>query len=124
MSVCNVPGCGELTPGGGRCPTHERQARQRGTSGHHARAKAGGGYGARWQRTRKAYLAAHPVCECDECMTQPTVLRPWATDVDHIDGLGPKGPRGFDWDNLRAMSHAHHSRHTARTQPGGWNDRE
>ncbi|MGH3887921.1 MAG: hypothetical protein ACRDSZ_15395 [Pseudonocardiaceae bacterium] len=28
------------------------------------------------------------------------------------------------WSNLRAMTKAHHSRRTARDQPGGWNDRE
>lgn len=39
--------------------------------------------------------------------------RDLATEVDHIDGLGPLGPRGFDPDNLQAMSHRHHSRKTA-----------
>jgi len=43
-----------------------------------------------------------------------------ATDVDHIDGLGPNGPRGHDWSNLRALCHSHHSQRTARDQPGGW----
>ncbi|MBO3674864.1 HNH endonuclease [Streptomyces sp. NEAU-YJ-81] len=43
--------------------------------------------------------------------------------MDHVDGLGPLGPRGHDWANLRAMTKAHHSRETAKAQPGGWNDR-
>jgi hypothetical protein len=43
-----------------------------------------------------------------------------ATDVDHIDGRGPKGPRGHDWSNLRALCHSHHSKRTARDQPGGF----
>ncbi|MEU1945275.1 hypothetical protein ABZ554_23285 [Streptomyces sp. NPDC020125] len=48
---------------------------------------------------------------------------PDARFVDHVDGLGPLGPRGHDWANLRAMTKAHHSRETAKAQPGGWNDR-
>jgi ribose 1,5-bisphosphokinase PhnN len=43
-----------------------------------------------------------------------------ATDVDHIDGEGPLGPRGHDWTNLRALCHSHHSKRTARDQPGGF----
>ncbi|OII64601.1 HNH endonuclease [Streptomyces sp. CC53] len=37
-----------------------------------------------------------------------------ATEVHHIDGLGPLGPRGFDPDNWQAMSKSHHARETAR----------
>lgn len=44
-----------------------------------------------------------------------------ASDVDHIDGLGPLGPRGHDPDNLRSMCHPCHSKRTAADQPGGWN---
>ncbi|MFC8494723.1 HNH endonuclease signature motif containing protein [Streptomyces sp. NPDC057235] len=40
--------------------------------------------------------------------------RDLATEVDHIDGLGPLGPRGFDPSNWQAMSKAHHARKTAR----------
>ena len=43
-----------------------------------------------------------------------------ATDVDHIDGLGPQGPAGHDPANLRGYCHPHHSARTARDQPGGW----
>jgi 5-methylcytosine-specific restriction protein A len=81
------------------------------------------GYDAGWRKARAAYLRAHPLCECAECEAVPIPLRPAATEVDHIDGLGPLGPRGYDWSNLRAMTKAHHSRETARNQPGGWNDR-
>lgn len=78
------------------------------------------GYGAEWRATRAAYLEEHPTCECDDCLRLPDWRRPTATDVDHIDGLGPRGPRGHDWSNLRAMTHGHHSRRTAADQPGGW----
>ena len=81
---------------------------------------AGRGYDAEWQATRAAYLAEHPTCECDDHLKLPAWRRPAAEDVDHRDGLGPRGPRGHDWSNLRAMTHECHSRRTARDQPGGW----
>jgi 5-methylcytosine-specific restriction protein A len=117
LQVCPTPGCPTLTPAG-RCAACQAKASQgRGS----ARAK---GYDARWDSTRAAYLREHPYCACGECMAMPVLLRPLATEVNHIDGLGPHGPRGHDWSNLQAMTKAHHSRHTAREQPGGWNDRE
>lgn len=116
LSVCTTPGCPELTSGG-RCAAHQQAARKRRGS---MRVK---GYDAKWERTRKAYLRANPYCECRDCLRLPYIMRPTATEVDHIDGLGPHGPRGHGWSNLRSMTHAHHARHTARTQPGGWNDR-
>lgn len=117
MSVCPTPGCPNLTEGG-RCATCRQVAsKARGS----ARAK---GYDSRWQRTRAAYLYAHPYCECEECEQLPELLRPPSVDVHHLDGLGPNGPRGHDWSNLQALTKAHHSRHTAEEQPGGWNDRE
>lgn len=104
--VCSVPGCPQLTDGG-RCADHERNAeRQRGSA--HRR-----GYDRKWQATRRRYLAANPVCSEPDCQRL-------ATDVDHIDGLGPLGPHGHDPTNLRSYCHSHHSQRTARDQPGGW----
>lgn len=117
MSVCTTPGCPTLTQGG-RCDAC------RVTAQRSRRGSARAGYDTRWQRTRRAYLMDHPLCECDECEAMPAPLRPPATEVDHIDGLGPLGPRGHDWSNLRAMTKAHHSRATALAQPGGWADRD
>lgn len=116
MQTCPTPGCPNLTSTG-RCTRCQANANQ---SRGSARAK---GYNANWQRTREAYLREHPYCECDDCMKLPPILRPRATEVNHRDGLGPNGPRGHDWPNLQAMTKAHHSKHTAREQPGGWNDR-
>ncbi len=123
LKVCSCigcDGCGDRCPAlvsTGRCDTCKRTAdRARGT--RHER-----GYNALWERTRAAYLKDHPVCECDDCAALPYEQRPLATDVDHVDGLGPNGPRGHDPANLRALLHAHHSRRTARDQPGGWNAR-
>jgi len=78
------------------------------------------GYGAEWRKTRAAFLEVNDRCECDVCLMLPLHHRPEATEVDHIDGLGPLGPQGHDWSNLRAMTHAHHSARTAADQPGGW----
>lgn len=116
LKVCTTPRCPTLSTGG-KCPTCKTSAEQaRGSAAQR-------GYGAAWQRTRSTYLRDHPHCECDACATLPPHRRPAATDVDHIDGLGPQGPRGNDPDNLRALAHACHSRRTARDQPGGWNAR-
>jgi 5-methylcytosine-specific restriction protein A len=55
-------------------------------------------YGRRWQRLRIAYLAQHPLCECDEVLL-------------------------FDWDNLQAMTKACHDRKTAARDGGFGNPR-
>lgn len=116
LKVCPCIGCAahegtcpELVQTG-RCPRCTTAAEQRrGT----ARQR---GYDARWQRTQAAHLRKHPLC------VEPGCLRP-ATDVDHIDGLGPLGPRGHDPGNLRSYCHSHHSKRTAVDQPGGWHAR-
>lgn len=82
------------------------------------------GYDTAWRITRAAFLEDHPLCMSDECGALPLWRRPEATDVDHIDGLGPLGPRGHDPTNLRALCHSCHSKRTARDQPGGWNRRK
>lgn len=113
MKICAEPGCPRLTDST-RCETHRKQRRRASDA---KRLSAGArGYDARWRKTRAAYLRAHPICQHEDGCIEP------ATDVDHIDGLGPKGPQGHDFENLRAYCHRHHSQRTARDQPGGWND--
>lgn len=73
------------------------------------------GYDSGWECTRSAYLMVYPICQHPKGCIQP------ATDVHHLDGLGPRGPRGHDWANLQGLCHAHHSALTATEQPGGWN---
>ena len=116
-SVCSTPGCPELVYPAGRCADCKARASSQ------RRGPQRSGYDAAWRRTRLAYLRAHPLCECEACTAVPAPLRERASEVDHIDGLGPLGPRGHDWSNLRAMTKACHSRATAQAQPGGWNDR-
>jgi len=120
-SLCTAHGCGTLVFGGGKCPSclaqSRREAEGRRPKGH------GRVYDAQWARFAKRYLRNHPLCECDKCADLPDWRRPEATDVDHIDGLGPRGPRGYDENNLMAMSHACHSSKTAR-QDGGFGHRK
>jgi len=115
-SVCTAPGCGVLVPlGKGPCGAHRLEARRASDAKRPSARQRG--YDSKWEKTRKAYLKANPYCvECDVSFLSR------ATDVDHIDGLGPNGPRGHDWSNLRALCHSHHSQRTARDQPGGWHD--
>lgn len=69
------------------------------------------GYDATWRRFRRQYLRAHPLC---------VVCGAAATHVDHIDGTGPFGPRGYDPSNLQPLCHADHNRKTNKLDGGGW----
>lgn len=106
MQVCPTPGCPTLTPGGRCAPC---QAKARAARPQPSRR----GYGRAWRKASAEYLQTHPYCECEECEAKPQLQRDLATEVDHIDGLGPLGPRGFDPSNWQAMSKRHHSRKTA-----------
>lgn len=110
--VCNIPGCGTLAETGNRCPQHAPVDR-RGSRGYSTAA---------WQRARAAYLAEHPYCEhtdYDGYLRIHIHCDDPATEVDHIDGLGPRSPRGTDPTNLKAYCHRHHSRRTGRDHPPG-----
>lgn len=107
MQVCPTPGCPTLTPGG-RCPPCQAKATQARPASRNA------GRGTRWINASATYLRDHPYCECDHCAGLPPLQRDRATEVDHIDGLGPLGPRGYDPANWQAMSKRHHSAKTAR----------
>jgi 5-methylcytosine-specific restriction protein A len=72
------------------------------------------GYDREWERTRAEFIRAFPICQHQSGCLSPT------TDVHHLDGKGPKGPRGHDWANLQALCHSHHSQLTAAEQPGGF----
>ena len=93
-SVCAVPGCPNITRDQ-RCADCRRQyERKRGSS-------TARGYDAEWRAIRRRYLEAHPRCE--ECGAP-------ATEVDHIDGQGPRGSNA--WENLKALCKPCHSRKT------------
>jgi 5-methylcytosine-specific restriction protein A len=82
---CSTPGCGALVRRG-RCPTHSRAANVRRGSA------SSRGYGVRWRRYRRAFLAAHPLCaDCDS--NNRTTL---AVVVDHI--IAHRGWDALFWD--------------------------
>jgi 5-methylcytosine-specific restriction protein A len=109
-SVCSTPGCPEIVEKGSKCPAH-RAKRARSPQHYNS---------AGWKRTSARYLKAHPLCECDECSVLfPKSLRPRAQVVNHIVDVKDGGTD--DWSNLQSMTKSHHSRHTARTKPGGFN---
>lgn len=112
--VCNVSGCPELTDKGSKCDQHRKADRRQADRKRPNATERG--YGNKWRKARAEYLAAWPICE------EPGCGEP-ATDVDHIDGLGPNGPRGYDWANFRSYCRSDHAKRTARDQPGGWNQR-
>lgn len=101
--VCSRPGCPFLAVvGESKCEKCERESdRSRGTAAER-------GYDARWRAFRDDYLLHNPFCE------DPSGCARLATDLDHLDGLGPLGPRGFDPSNCRGLCHSHHSAKTAR----------
>jgi 5-methylcytosine-specific restriction protein A len=96
LSPCSEPGCPTLTLED-RC---ERHSMERDRCRPNARRR---GYNNRWERTRVAHLQAHPWCH---------VCGRRATDVHHVDGRGPLGPRGHDPTNLESLCHSCHSRVT------------
>lgn len=115
LQLCTVSGCPNLV-GYGKCDTHRLEARR--DSDRTRPDATQRGYNHQWRQTRRAYLEQHPLCECDDCQRLPTWQRPTAVDVDHIDGLGPAGPRGHDWSNLQALTHAHHTAKTNKYDGG------
>jgi 5-methylcytosine-specific restriction protein A len=70
------------------------------------------GYGRRWRKLRKSYLARHPVCV--ECLDGGYVVQ--ATQVDHIVPLSRDGT--VEECNLQALCTSCHSRKTVREGGG------
>jgi len=90
---CRQPGCPELTHDkSGYCPRHKKAIhqqydRERGSA-------ASRGYGRRWQKASKMFLARHPLCAL--CARKdPPVIRA-ATLVDHIKPH--RGDMALFWD--------------------------
>ena len=73
------------------------------------------GYDAAWRRCRAAFLAAHPLCQCDDCKGGTIRTTP-ATVVDHIVAVADAPELRLDWSNLRAMAKRCHDRRTALDQ--------
>ena len=81
---CHHPGCPELVePGRLYCEKHLPLQPET------TRPAAKRGYNRRWQKARKSYLEAHPLCV--QCAKQGKYVR--ATVVDHI--IPHRGTRNF-----------------------------
>ncbi len=102
---CGHPGCPRLVPRGKKyCEEHI------GLHPEEVRSAAVRGYGSRWQKARKRYLEAHPLCV--ECRKDGRYVK--ATDVDHI--TAHRGDPVLFWDesNWQPLCHRHHSEKTRR----------
>lgn len=99
--LCLEPACGIPATYRGRCREHAtKRDRDINRAGYKIyRTK-------KWQMTRNSYLAAHPLCECDD----PTCER-IATDVHHRTDIA-QGGNPWSFDNLQALTHECHSRIT------------
>jgi 5-methylcytosine-specific restriction enzyme A len=73
------------------------------------------GYDRTWEKLSKAYLMAHPLCQCDDCM-DGTLKVTAANVVDHIQPIALRPDLRLVWSNLRAMNKRCHDRHTGRTR--------
>ena len=108
--------CGTLVFGGGMCPTCRAESKKEAEARRTPRDRS---YNATWRAYSRDFLSRHRECEGPACMRLPWYARPTATQVDHIDGLGPSGPRGYDDNNLAALCQSCHSSKTA-SRDGGF----
>lgn len=132
-SVCLEPSCPDFAVDRGRCEKHSRIKRACDGCGRIIELRSGHRYcttcrpaavdsqrwkpynNPRWRKLSARYRRLHPICE--RCRLSPS------EHVDHKDGLGPDGPRGLDWANLRALCKPCHSRKTASRDGGFGNPR-
>jgi len=85
------------------------------TRWRHTATRQARGYGADWQRVRRAVLDAEPLCRMCQAVGRVTA----ATEVDHIAGFdGLDDPRRLDVSNLRPLCTPCHRSRTARQQTG------
>lgn len=115
--VCPVDGCTCLT-WRGNCKAHARHSSTTGDRYRDSYRQANSADLGRWRKASKRHLADHPLCASGRCSAVAVPLRPAATEVDHIDGLGLQGPRAFDPGNWMSLCHACHSAKTARESFG------
>lgn len=82
-------------------PRGARRQREQADARGNAHAR---GYGRRWQKYARSFLAEHPFCECGDC-PEHTV----AECVDHIIPVtGPDDPLFWQRTNHQALSFACH----------------
>jgi 5-methylcytosine-specific restriction protein A len=115
LRPCLTPGCGALTDSG-RCEKHRKQREQAQEQQRGSAAKRG--YGRAWQKASKAFLRAHPLCQCSECDDGRKRVTA-ATVVDH--NIPHRGDMRLFWDssNWQSMSKPCHDAKTA-IEDGGF----
>ena len=111
---CKAPGCPRTVRGEARyCNRHADQAIEDRRQ-HDARrgTAAQRGYGSKWQKRRRLFLALHPLC-CDPHTRHPGVTVA-ANVVDHIKPH--RGDEKLFWDasNLQPLCKPCHDAKTAR----------
>jgi 5-methylcytosine-specific restriction protein A len=113
---CIHAGCGALTTLGAYCEIHKKQKQQQFEATRASSTQRG--YGYTWQKVSKAFLKAHPLCQCDECQEGKLRLKV-SQVVDHI--IPHRGDMNLFWNrkNWQAMAKECHDRKTA-TQDGGF----
>jgi 5-methylcytosine-specific restriction enzyme A len=99
----------------GTKPRAEAEAERKAAIDARRGSSADRGYDAAWRRCRALYLAAHPLCECEDCGAGVKRVTP-AEVVDHIRTVAEAPELRLSWSNLRAMAKACHDRRTARDQ--------
>jgi 5-methylcytosine-specific restriction protein A len=113
---CSWPGCNTLVDSG-RCDKHKRQERR--SYDEYRGSASSRGYGWKWQKYRKRFLAAHPLCAICEANGRVTP----ATEVDHIEPHKGDQVKFWQGSNHQALCKPCHSRKTA-TEDGRWGVRE
>ncbi len=117
VRICAAPGCEALAFDGSRCPDCAAELSARAAAFDKARRKDPHRRiykTARWERERKAFLAAHPACaDCAEL----GIARA-AELVDHVIPVRLRPDLAFDARNWRALCWSCHSRKTARQDSG------
>ena len=102
--------CAAPATHGNRCYKHRKR---KGPRTANQKALVGiGPLGRRWREVSADYLRTHPLCE-EDCGRG-------ATQVHHLDGRGPTGPRGFDRTNFKAMCASCHARLEVKLRRRDW----
>lgn len=112
-AVCPTPGCPNLVARG-KCKACAAKAR-----GKRSPTRKRQGYDRpAWRAKSRAFLAANPWCDGYPAGTHGPLSTVRATVADHVDGLGPAGPRGFDTENLQPLCASCHNRKTGEEHGG------
>ncbi len=113
---CRWPNCAAIVANSGYCDQHQQLRNKEVERQRESASKRG--YGRAWQKASKAFLRAHPLCQCPDCLEGKLSLRS-AQVVDHK--VPHRGDMRLFWDssNWQAMSKECHDRKTA-AEDGGW----